>query len=106
MVEWYKDLYLDGITGKFEAVVRDKIERERLQYPCFCIMLASNPNNLLDIINVNELLLPYYKKKKILILGLAASRNQGKTLAAHIIEEIYKETGGVDVRSYFTNKNR
>ena len=103
MVEWYKDLYLDGITKGQVERLKSYIEKEKLQYPIFCITLASNPNNLLDIMNVNELLFPYYKRKQILILGLASSRQQAKIMVAGMIEKVYRETGDFDVRSYFKN---
>lgn len=101
MVEWYKDLYVDAITRKCVKMLQSRIEKEKIQYPVFCISLASNPANLLDIMNVNELLFPYYKKKRIFILGLASSRQQAKIMAAAIIQKVYHETGGFDVRAYY-----
>lgn len=101
MVEWYKDLYLDGITKGQVERLKFYIEKEKVQFPVFCITLASNHENLLDIMNVNELLFPYYKKKQILILGLASSRQQAKIMAAGMIDKVYQQTGGFDVRNYF-----
>ena len=101
MVKWFKDLYLDGITRKRVDMFKSYIDKEKLQYTVFFVTLASNPDNLLDIMNVNELLFPYYKKKQMLILGLAGSRQQAKIMAAGIIEKVYRETGGFDVRAYF-----
>lgn len=104
MVEWYKELYLDDITKYTENHIRSSIERERIQYPVFCVSLASNPDNLLDIINVNELLFPYYKKQTCYILGLASSRRQAMIMAAAILTKLYRETGSLDVITFYEKK--
>ena len=100
MVRWYKDLFLDGITKHTVGLIQKGIEKEKLQYPIFLVALASNENNLLDVMNVNELLFPYYKKRTTYILGLAGSRQQAKLMAAAIISKVYQENGTCDVRSY------
>lgn len=101
MIEWYKDLYMDSITKKTADVWRRLSDKEVLQYPVFCVTLSTNPSNLLDIINVNELLFPYYKDKQIFIVGVASSREQAKIMAAAIVTKVYETTGGFDVRAYF-----
>lgn len=104
MVRWYKDLFLDGITKHTASKIKQQIEKEKLQYPIFLVALASNENNLLDVMNVNELLFSYYKKRTTYILGLASSRQQAKIMAAAIISKVYQDTGECDVRSYVQGK--
>ena len=103
MIEWYEDLYLDGITKKNVQSIKKQIEKKKLKYPYFCVTIATNENNLLDIMNVNELLFPYYANKDIFIVGLASTRKQAKYIAIAIVDKIYKETGGFDVRKYFSS---
>ncbi len=106
MVEWFESLYLDGITKHTVQHIKEKVEKEKLQYPVFCVAFSSNPENLLDIMNVNELLFPYYQKKSCFILGLASSRKQAMIMAAAIITRLYRETGGFDVKSYYGKKSQ
>lgn len=101
MVEWQKDLYLDGITKHMVHKIKDRAERERVQYPFFIVSLASNENNLLDIMHINELLFPYYRKRITRVLGVAGSRQQAKIMAAAIISKVYQDTGTCDVRQFF-----
>lgn len=100
MVRWYTDLFLDGITKHTVRLIQQRIEKEKLQYPIFLVALASNESNLLDVMNVNELLFPYYKRRTTHILGLAVSRQQAKIMAAAIVSKVYQDTGDWDVRSY------
>lgn len=100
MVRWYKDLFLDGITKHTVGRIKKDIEKEKLQYPIFLVALASNEKNLLDVMNVNELLFPYYHKRTTYILGLASSRQQAKIMAAAIVSKVYQENGDCDIRSY------
>lgn len=106
MVRWYKDLFLDGITKHTAGQIQKGIEKERIQYPIFLVALASNEKNLLDVMNVNELLFPYYKKRTTFILGLASSRQQAKIMAAAIVSKVYQDTGNCDVRAYVRGKFR
>ena len=101
MVEWQKDLYLDGITKHMVDKIKDRAERERVQYPFFVVSLASNEDNLLDIMHINELLFPYYRKRTTKVLGVAGSRQQAKIMAAAIISKVYQDTGTCDVRKFF-----
>lgn len=100
MVRWYKDLFLDGITKHTVKGIQQRIGKEKLQYPIFLVALASNEDNLLDVMNVNELLFSYYKKRTTYILGLAGSRQQAKIMAAAIVSKVYQDTGDCDVRNY------
>lgn len=104
MVRWYKNLFLDGITRHTARQIQLRIEKEKLQYPVFLVALASNEDNLLDVMNVNELLFSYYKKRTTHILGLASSRQQAKIMAAVIVSKVYQDTGGCDVRAYVKEK--
>lgn len=77
------------------------IENRQLTFEVYCITFASNPNNLFDIINANELLFPYYAQKEIYVLGLAASKEKATLLVKDMLEEVYRESGGFCVREYF-----
>ena len=101
MVKWYKDLFLDGITRHTVSLIKNCVEQQKIQYPVFCVAFASNDKNLLDVLHVNELLFPYYKRRTTYILGLASSRQQAKIMAAAIVTKVYQETGDFAVREFF-----
>lgn len=77
------------------------IEKGELTFEVYCIIFASNSDNLFDIINANDLLFPFYSRKDIYILGLADSKGQAKLLVKDMLLEIYNKTGDFRVREYF-----
>jgi hypothetical protein len=102
MVRWSENLYLsDGIDPKKKRKLQKAIENGKLTFEVYCITMASNPNNLFDIINVNELLFQYYSRKDMFILGLATSKEEANLLVKDMIEEIYNKTGAFQVREYY-----
>lgn len=101
MIRWADELYLSDDLKKKKKKMMKCIENGNLSFEVYVIMLASNTDNLFDIINANELQFPYYLKKDNYILGIAGSRWLAKLLIKDIIEEIYNKTGGFLVREYF-----
>lgn len=105
MIRWADKLYLsEDMKAKKKIKMMKAIENGHLTFVVYCITIASNPNNLFDIMNANELLFHYYSQKGIDVLGLATSKEQAKFLVKDMLEEIYKETGGFKVREYFLKK--
>ncbi|WP_313129259.1 hypothetical protein [Anaerocolumna sp.] len=102
MIKWAKNLFLsENITPKKKAKIIKNIEKKNLLLEVYCITFASNPENLFDIMNANEFLFPYYSRKEIQILGIALSKKEAFELVKDMLEEIYRETGGFQVREYF-----
>jgi len=102
MIKWANKLYLsEDIKQKKKVKLIKTIENGQLTFEVYCVFFASNPNNLFDIINANELLFPYYSRKEMYVLGLATSKEHAKLLVKDMLEEVYKETGGFLVRNYF-----
>lgn len=101
MIRWADKLYLGESIESRKKKVMKSVENGKLTFAVFCITYASNPDNLLDIINANELSFPYYQKREMYIIGLAGSKSEARELVRGMIEEIYRETGGFLVREYF-----
>jgi hypothetical protein len=102
MITWAENLYIsEDLASKRKSRLIKAIEKGRLTFAVYCITFASNPDNLFDILNANELLFPYYKKKDMHIIGLAPSREAAILLVKDMIEEIYGKTGDFRVREYF-----
>ncbi|WP_310603929.1 hypothetical protein [Anaerosporobacter sp.] len=106
MITWYHTLYMDSRISKNIDKIKATMEANKPTIGVYCIALASNENNLFDIINVNELMFQYYKRNKIYIIGLARGRESAKHLVARMIEDVYRETGDVRAREYFAENGR
>lgn len=106
MITWYHKLYMDESIIKNIDKIKTAIEDNKPSVGIYCIALASNENNLFDIINVNELMFQHYRRNNIYILGLARGRESAKSLVARMIEDVYRETGDVCAREYFAENGR
>lgn len=101
MIKWYPALYLDSVTKKNLRRIKRRMERRKINLRVYCIALASNEKNLLDIYSTNELLFQYYRQKDIKVIGLASSKESAIQLVADIVNDVYQQTGRLDVRTFF-----
>lgn len=101
MIKWYDNLYMDDIVKRKQKKIIKEMERGKVTFEVYCIAIASNPQNLFDIINVNELLFKHYKRNDIYIIGLTFSRDSAIEITKSIIQKMYEDTGGFKVREYF-----
>ena len=101
MLRWTNRLFLSEKIEKKKSKVIASISKRKATFHIYCIAFASQPDNLFDILDANEFLLPHYKKTDFCIVGLAESKEVAISLVQDMILEIYKQTGGFDVRSYY-----
>ncbi|MFA9463740.1 MAG: hypothetical protein ACERKN_05555 [Velocimicrobium sp.] len=102
MIKWSNELYFDDSIKKKPDKWKKRIEDGRLSHSLYCICLASNEKNLFDIINCNELFFRYYRRNSLYIVGIAKTREDAIDLLQDMIEDIYKKTGDIKVRDFFT----
>ena len=104
---WYDELYVgESIVHKTKRV-KWKIDHNAGQIGIYVIALPSNEKNLLDLIPAWELMQKSYPgKKQMQIIGLAKGYAEALELVRSIIEEVYQNTGDVDVKSYLRGRKR
>lgn len=102
MIKWSEPFYMDDMVAKKPEKWKKRIEDDKPGVSLYCICFASNPKNLFDIVNSNELLFRYYKRRQLYVVGLANSYETALYLAEDMIGQIYKETGDVNIREYFS----
>lgn len=105
-MKWHEDLYAGESVRKKQKKVKWKIMHNAGQLRVYVITLASNRDNLLDIIPSRELLQKHYPKKNLYVVGLAGNYDEALELAGHIVSDVYKATGGFDIRSYVWRKGK
>ena len=105
-MEWYDELYVEESIRQKEKKVRWKIRHNAGQINIYVITLASNPQNLLDIIPSHELLQKGYPKKGLYVVGLAKGYDEAVDVAVSIIDEVFHETGAFEVAAYLKAKSR
>lgn len=101
MVKWCNKMYMDEKIRKESDKWKKHLEEGKLSGSLFCIALASNEKNLFDIMDCNEMWFRHYRRSELRIIGLAGDKGSAVSLLQEIIGDIYKETGGFNVRKYF-----
>ncbi len=103
-MKWYENLYEgESVRHKIEKV-KWKIRHNAGQINIYVIAIASNPQNLLDIIPASELMQKGYPKKDIYIIGLAQGMGEAHEVIKEIIDEVYQNTGGFEIAPYLKSK--
>ena len=101
---WYDKLYVgESIVHKTKKI-KWKIMHNAGQIGIYVITLASNRQNLLDIIPSYELMQRGYPKREMVIVGLAKGYDEAVEVAASIVDEVYRNTGTFAVRTYLAKK--
>lgn len=96
-----ENLYTTEKTKKMVPRIIHKMRTRRLQPGIWLITIASNEQNLLDIFHSIYYMQPMFEKLNPDIVGIAESEDAAKTLLLQITEDMYRETGNFDVRTYF-----
>ena len=78
-----------------------KIRTRRLQPGIWLITIASNEKNLLDMFQSIYYMQPMFAHLNPEIVGIAESEDAAKELLIRMTEDMYRETGNFDVRTYF-----
>lgn len=103
-MRWYKPLYLGEKAKEKRFSLLQGLRRGRPLPRVYVITLAAGGNNLLDIYPQPELLLPYYRKREFLILGVALGYFEALEVARQIVDDVYQATGTLDVKTYLEDR--
>ena len=95
------NLYTTEKTRKTLTRIMRRTKSRRLQPGIWLITIASNEKNLLDIFHSIHYMQPMFETLNPDIVGIAESEDAAKELLIQITEDVYRETGSFDVRSYF-----
>ena len=95
----YERLYFGEKAKKNRVKILHAVREEKAS-GYYVLTFASNEKNLLDIYSASSLNQPYYKQQDLLIVGVAADYKDAAMLVGTIIGEVYKKTGGFDVREF------
>ena len=102
----HNNLYFGSSLQKKTAKILNKIEKKKKIDQLFCICLAFNPSNLLEIIKYNDLHHRIYENRSYIVVGLAVGEEEASYLLKKIIEDVYHKQHDVDVNKYFEISDR
>ena len=101
---WYQNLYIGQSIKRKAMKIKWKIRHNAGQLDIYVLTLASNPQNLIDLIPSTDLLQKHYPRKNLVVIGLAKGYDEAAMLAGEIISEVLKETRTTNVRDYIQKK--
>lgn len=103
MICWDDKLYVDDKVRKNPVKYQKRI-MDKNHHGCFCIAVADNPENSLEIYESRTPWFRFQLSKGVRIVGIAASYGSALNLLVKIIEDVQKDQGKVDtaaVRNFF-----
>ena len=105
MVVWKEALYVAGIPEKKQKRIMKAIEKKRPVKDVYLLTAPSNEQNCLEYVKANQMLQPYFKKREIVVYGLAGSEAAAQELAAAMLCDTYMATGAFRVIPHLEQKN-
>ena len=105
-MKWYYNLYLDEKAKLKKEQILEKIKADDWQLEIYCITLAANEKNHLEIFHSALLLQKAIRKDSLFLVGIASGYYEAMELVEKITEEVYDNTKGTDIRHYILNSQR
>lgn len=104
MVRWLEPLFLAEDVGKQIKKIKRKAAIRRAT-GVYVVVLKPEGDNLMEIMPIGSLFQPYCRKDEFQIIGAAKNRGAAIEVTEQIFTTIYRETGGLEVRRYFKQRN-
>lgn len=105
-MKYYYNLYMDEYVKDNQGKIRKKIEKDKWQLQIYLITLAKNSVNHLEIFPSALLLQKAVSKDELFIVGMTSNYENALELVEKITQEVYDETGGVDIRNTILMKQK
>lgn len=106
-MKWLKDLYVSPAMEKKKIRVKWKLEHGAGVVGTFLLVLPMDDStNQLEIINSVYLKQKYYKRKNMVIIGMAESVDSAYDILIKITGETYENTGDANIKEYLLAKHR
>lgn len=102
----YYNLYLDEKARQKREQILKKIKADDWQMEIYCIALAANEKNHLEMFHSALLLQKAVSKENLFLVGIASGYYEAMELVEKITKEVYDNTKGTDIRNYILNRQR
>ncbi len=99
-MEWYRDLYLDGVGQKEAERMRKNAESGKRMRRGVFIVIGASGKHPLELIPAKEMQRPYVRENIRLVAGIANGRDGALRIAEKIVTEVYAGTGGFDFTEF------
>ena len=104
MAVWYDELYVGLGASPLYPDIYKSIEKKTYIKGVYLITLASGKNDQLDVYDSFMLNFSYQYRNIMPIIGIALGKDEAYRLVRDIAADVYKYTGGLEIRRYFEEK--
>jgi len=104
VVHFYKPLWVGEQAGKKYLRIRYAVKYGIRLRGAYCIILSRQKGELMEIRSTGLPLSSWDSKEIMHVIGLAWGKEEAKELVRQIVDEVYQNTGGVDLVSYLKEK--
>lgn len=98
-IVFYKDLYIGATVRDVKKTIHH-INKGKKMLNTYIIILA-NGTDLFEIMHTVLLNQTYYKQHPPIVVGIANGYTEAIEVVRLIIEDYYKQTGNMDIKSLF-----
>ena len=100
-MDWYRELYRDGLSRAKADKMRADAEAGGNAFFGYYIVTGEAPSHVLELIPAKEMRKETVRGACRLVVGLAGGREGAVRIAKRITEKVYRETGDLKIREYF-----
>ena len=102
MIHWYQKLYMDEMVSEHPRRCKKQVmQRKPWKKSYFAITLATNPNNLFEIMETRQLFFRRYSYMDLYVVGLTETYENAVQVLQQILLEMEKEEGTFSTDTYF-----
>ncbi|MBQ2987219.1 MAG: hypothetical protein IJE23_07035 [Tyzzerella sp.] len=105
-MKYYYALYMDEYAKENQADIIRKIENDKWQMNIYLVALTKGEKNHMEVFHSVLLIQKALSKDDLFVVGIANGYFEALELVEKITQEVYDETGGVDIRNYILQKQR
>ncbi len=105
-MRYYKYLYVGESVKKKKSKIISRLEKGKFQLDIHLLVLPGTENNQLEIINPNLFLQKNYPVTECFVVGIVKGFEEALEILEEIVQDVYNETRGADIRSYILNKEQ
>lgn len=100
-VQYTDEIYLGpGIRDVNLDKLKAKLDKQPLLTGYYLLTLSSNPHDQLDIMEVKQLLQPYYRKHPVQVVGIAADYDDALLLVQQMVQDCLQTRGDALLKEY------
>ncbi len=105
-MRYYRNLYLHKNLKKRTKKIISRLNKGVYKPAVSLVVLPDNQGEQLEIVDTMQMRQKDFPQQDLFIVGIAKDQGDALKMVAEIVEEVYNETGGTDVRSYILKKEQ